>query len=173
MPTPGSPLEPLSSLKSLAQNLPVAEEPLHKEAETMVPPQGLRKTRAAAWKEKGKEKQVDIEKEDRESKNENVALPMAKKRRIIKPVLTKIVNVVEEVDSRSRLAAGKGKVQRSSGRLCKKHKSQDQSTKPKITILIDSPERDQYNPLQHDIPLSPSNEPQREHEEEEELQNMG
>lgn len=73
----------------------------------------------------------------------------------------------------SSLATGKGQVRRSSGRLRKKHKIQDQSTEPKLTILIDFPEQDQYNLLQHDIPPSPSNEPQMEHEEEEELQNMG
>lgn len=38
--------------------------------------------------------------------------------------------------------------------------------------MIDSPEQEQHSPLHNDIPPSPPNEPQRELEEEEELQNM-
>ncbi|XP_059075476.1 uncharacterized protein LOC131875382 [Cryptomeria japonica] len=121
--------------------------------------------------EKRKEKQVDIEHKEKKSKNENLPPPAAKKRKILKSVPVVTVKVVEELATGSSLSIEKGKSQRSSDRLRKKFKSQDQPTKPNITILIDSPQQKQHSPLHDDIPPSPPNEPQRDHEEEE-LQNI-
>ncbi|XP_059064745.1 uncharacterized protein LOC131856824 [Cryptomeria japonica] len=135
----GSPLEPSSSLISSKQNIPAAEEPLQEEATIGVPSQSLRKTRAGTRKEKGKEKQVDIEHKEEKTKSENLPPPAAKKRKVVKPVPLVSIEVVEELAIGSSLVAEKGKSQRSSGRLHKKLKSQDQSIEPNITILIDSP----------------------------------
>ncbi|XP_059077991.1 uncharacterized protein LOC131876574 [Cryptomeria japonica] len=169
---PGSPLEPSSSMISSEQNIHVVEEPLQEEATLGVPSQSLRKTRAATQKERGKEKQVDMEHKEEKSKSENLPPHLAKKRKVVNPVSLVTIEVIEELATRSSPAAEKGKSWRSSGRLRKKLKNQDQSTEPNITILIESLEQEQHSPLHNYIPPSQPNEPQREQEKEEELQNM-